>query len=202
MKYQTWTQQELDFLIQNYSTKGAKGCILFLQRPLNSIRAAAGRLHLKHPRPAFNKKEYIKKYRLLHKEECARKDHLRYLQNITKIKAQTRAYAKHQAQTNPYFRLSKNMRARIRDLLRTKNASKTRSTFELIGCNINELKLHLQSKFTDGMSWANYGKWHVDHIKPCSSFDLTQPDQQKLCFHFSNLQPLWAIDNLRKSNKV
>ena len=57
---------------------------------------------------------------------------------------------------------------------------------------------HKQGKFTDGMTWENYGKWHVDHIKPCSSFDLAQRDQQLICFHYTNLQPLWSADNARK----
>lgn len=51
------------------------------------------------------------------------------------------------------------------------------------------------------MSWENYGEWHIDHIKPCSSFDLSDPKQQKECFNYTNLQPLWAIDNLKKSYK-
>ena len=71
------------------------------------------------------------------------------------------------------------------------------------------LKQYLEKQFTKGMSWDNYGNpngdhtscWHIDHIKPCASFDLTQEDQQKECFHYTNLQPLWAIDNLKKGGK-
>ena len=72
-----------------------------------------------------------------------------------------------------------------------------------MGCNIDFLKKYIAKKFTKGMSWDNYGLygWHIDHIKPCSCFDLTKPEQQKLCFHYSNLQPLWAKDNISKSNK-
>ena len=67
-----------------------------------------------------------------------------------------------------------------------------------------DLKLHLENQFVDGMNWNNYGKngWHIDHIKPCASFDLTDPKQQKICFHYTNLQPLWAIDNLIKHSKL
>ena len=66
------------------------------------------------------------------------------------------------------------------------------------------LKQHLESQFKDGMSWNNHGVkgWHIDHIKPCASFDLTDPEEQKKCFHFSNLQPLWWIDNLKKKDKI
>ena len=72
-----------------------------------------------------------------------------------------------------------------------------------MGCSIEELKIHLEKQFRDGMSWNNYGMygWHIDHIKPCSAFDLTDLEQQKICFHYSNLQPLWAKENLSKGKK-
>ena len=78
------------------------------------------------------------------------------------------------------------------------------STKELIGCSLEELKIHLENQFTKGMNWKNYGRngWHIDHILPCASFDLTDLEQRKKCFHYTNLQPLWEIDNIRKSDKV
>jgi len=75
---------------------------------------------------------------------------------------------------------------------------KSKSTADLIGCSIDDLKSHLEKQFTDGMSWENYGDWHVDHIRPCCSFDMTDPEQQRECFNYTNLQPLWAKDNLAK----
>ena len=84
----------------------------------------------------------------------------------------------------------------------SKPARKTNRTMQLVGCNINALMAHIESRFTIGMTWANYGKWHIDHRIPCAVFDLSKPNQQRACFHFSNLQPLWATDNLRKSDKV
>ena len=72
---------------------------------------------------------------------------------------------------------------------------------ELVGCSIDELKKHLEIKFKKGMSWNNYGKWHVDHVVPVDFFDLTKIEEQKKCFHYSNLQPLWAQDNLKKGGK-
>jgi hypothetical protein len=79
-------------------------------------------------------------------------------------------------------------------------AKKSESTIELTGCTIDELRVHLSSLFLPGMTWDNYGKygWHIDHVKPCAAFDLTDPEQQKECFNYTNLQPLWAVDNLKK----
>lgn len=100
----------------------------------------------------------------------------------------------------PEFKILCNLRGRIRSAL--KNTRKSKTTKELLGCSIPSLKAHLESKFQPNMSWENYGKWHIDHIKPCSSFDLTDLNQQKQCFHHLNLQPLWAKDNLSKSDKT
>ena len=66
---------------------------------------------------------------------------------------------------------------------------------------IKFLWLHLKTKFKEGMTIKNYGDWHVDHIKPCASFDLTDAKQQMLCFNYTNLQPLWAKENLQKGKK-
>lgn len=76
-------------------------------------------------------------------------------------------------------------------------------TIDLLGCTISELRQHLENRFIGGMTWENHGLhgWHIDHIRPCASFDLTQPAQQRECFHYLNLQPLWAKDNMSKSAK-
>ena len=79
--------------------------------------------------------------------------------------------------------------------------SKSASTETLVGCSMDELRDHLESQFTDGMTWDNYGEWHVDHIKPCSMFDFSVDSHQFECFHYTNMQPLWAIDNYKKGNK-
>lgn len=81
---------------------------------------------------------------------------------------------------------------------------KSLHTEELIGCSMEYLRQHLEGQFTEGMAWDNYGKsgWHVDHIIPLSYFDLMDPEQQKRAWHYTNLQPLWAVDNLKKNNKI
>jgi Uri superfamily endonuclease len=96
-------------------------------------------------------------------------------------------------------RLKRNIRARLSCAISRK--IKQTSAIDGLGCSIEELKAHLESKFQLGMTWDNYGKWHIDHIKPLSSFDLTKLEEQLVACHYSNLQPLWAQDNLIKSNK-
>jgi hypothetical protein len=85
---------------------------------------------------------------------------------------------------------------------KSNNIYKTNKTFEIVGCTPQQLKEHIQLQFKDNMSWENYGYygWHIDHIIPLSSAN-TEKELYKLC-HFTNLQPLWAEDNLKKSNKM
>jgi hypothetical protein len=75
---------------------------------------------------------------------------------------------------------------------------KTFSSIEYIGCSIDDLKLHLEEQFTDGMNWENYGDWHIDHIKPLCSFDFSKEEELFYAWNYTNLQPLWAKDNLAK----
>ena len=72
---------------------------------------------------------------------------------------------------------------------------------KLVGCTTKQLAEHLERQFKEGMSWDNYGEWHVDHIRPCASFDLSDEGQQKECFHWRNLQPLWGIENIKKGDQ-
>ncbi|MBW8384249.1 MAG: hypothetical protein K0M69_17230 [Youngiibacter sp.] len=83
-----------------------------------------------------------------------------------------------------------------------KGESKSDATLDLIGCTPEHLRGHIESQFEDGMTWETYGRWHVDHIIPCSAFDLSNPVELKRCFNYKNLRPLWAEQNLRKSNKI
>lgn len=120
--------------------------------------------------------------------------------NKERSKEWHRKYANQKRKENEDYRLKSNLSKRIWKSL--KGINKSTTTIKLIGCNIKELKCHLESQFTEGMSWDNYGDWHVDHIIPCDAFDLKDKKQQKECFHYTNLQPLWAEDNLKKSNKL
>lgn len=121
-----------------------------------------------------------------------------------KYKARRREFARKYTnlkyKSNPGFRLKHNLRMRIYDALKRGIGAACTSTTELIGCTIPELKKYLESRFQEGMNWENYTRevWHVDHIKPCCTFDLSDPEQQKVCFHYTNLRPLWAKDNLSR----
>lgn len=110
------------------------------------------------------------------------------------------------ARTDIDYRIKLNLRRYVGDVMRRNviPAKKCKKTLDLLGCTIQEFKDHLASKFQKGMDWDNYGLygWHIDHIMPCASFDLSDPEQQKECFHFTNLQPLWAEDNLKKGSKI
>lgn len=124
------------------------------------------------------------------------------IKHCDKIKAYKREYY-HRTKTNPIVLLRSRIRVRLCMLMRRAITTKSRRAVELLGCSVESFKLYLESKFEPGMSWQNYGVhgWHIDHIVPVSLFDLTSPDHQKVCFHFSNLQPLWALDNIRKGAK-
>lgn len=104
---------------------------------------------------------------------------------------------------NINFKIRAQMSSRLNEVLSYKGVKKAAKTMALIGCGVLELKAWLESKFTDGMSWDNYGQfgWHIDHKRPCASFDLTNPEQQRECFHYTNLQPLWWRDNIIKGDK-
>jgi Prasinovirus endonuclease VII len=126
-----------------------------------------------------------------------------YLQN-PKNKKRKNERRRERYKTDIKYKLECNLRNRIR--IAIKRGFKSKTTINLLGCSLEYLKQHLESQFKPGMTWKNYGfgdnKWHIDHIKPCSSFDLSKPEEQCKCFNYKNLQPLWQHDNLTKSNKI
>lgn len=142
-------------------------------------------------------KEYQAKYRRENPEKLKELKAKYYQENCEKIHAYTRKRYKN----DENFRIAKLLRNRLCKSLKSQSAKKSKRTLELAGCRIDELWKHLEKQFKDGMTRQNQGEWHIDHIKPCSLFDLTDPEQQKECFNYKNLQPLWAIDNIKKGNK-
>lgn len=123
-----------------------------------------------------------------------------YLKNSDKIKESAKRYLYNRIETDIGFKILQRCRKRLWEAV--KNQRKAARTQELIGCTTEKLLKHLESKFTEGMTFENYGKWHVDHIIPCSKFDFSKEEEQKRCFNYTNLQPLWAHDNFAKHDKI
>jgi len=121
-----------------------------------------------------------------------------YLNNKKEAHEKIRIYSLNRRRRDPVFRMKNALRKRLSSSIRRHMGVKTEKTMYLTGCSMEFLKNHMQSMFCEGMSWVNYGKWHIDHIKPLAAFDLSNQDHQRQAFHFSNLQPLWAKDNLKK----
>lgn len=123
-----------------------------------------------------------------------------------KYKSYQREYARKRRSTDLNYALAHRMRNRIRTALlrRCRNARKVSSTTDYLGCDWDFLKNYIESKFTEGMSWERFfnQEIHIDHVKACSRFDLSLKSERSQCFHYTNLQPLWAKDNLSKSNKI
>lgn len=126
-------------------------------------------------------KEYHKNYRITHKEKI-------------------RADYKNRIENDINFRMRQILCKRLQRAV--KKEDRTQFTMDLLGCTIEEFRAYLESKFTEGMTWDNYGKqgWVIDHIIPCRSFDLTKIEEQKKCFNYKNMQPLWNTDNQKKSD--
>lgn len=132
------------------------------------------------------------------------------LKNKESLSEKRRRYENKRLADDPNFKIKKNLRIRINQAMHLNLKSK--STMDLLGCSIEDFKKHLSSQFYDivlkggevvKMSFENYGPrtWHIDHIKPCNQFDLSDPLQQKECFHYTNLRPLAWYDNLSRNKK-
>src|SRR5665213_2050276 len=119
-----------------------------------------------------------------------------------RYKARVNKWYLERYRTDLQFRIRKRLSGRLRDAIKARGGRKSSSIVDLIGCSLQKVVDILESKFKQGMTWGNHGSWHIDHIIPCAHFDLTQIEEQKKCFHYSNLQPLWAIENIVKSNKL
>jgi hypothetical protein len=150
---------------------------------------------------AKNRKKYNilgKEWRINNKEKInQRRIRMRKHDSSVSLKNHHKKYKE-----NIQYRISCTLRGRFRQAV--DNCYKSGSAIKLLGVPIDIFKIHIEQQFTKGMTWENYGLhgWHIDHIRPCASFDLTDPEQQKQCFHYTNLQPLWAEDNLKKSDRL
>jgi hypothetical protein len=136
---------------------------------------------------------------------CSRKCVMRGVYHRSKVTGTYKARVKKKL-SNPLYRIGKSHRNRIQELIRSRFMVKTGSSIKLLGCSGPHLKAHLESMFQPGMGWHNYGnkrhQWSVDHIIPISSFKLLDELEKAKCFHYSNLQPMWHVDNMAKGNKM
>ncbi len=140
-----------------------------------------------------NRKGYFKEYHAKLRRENIEKVRESSRKGIKKFYKKTKAV--------PKYIILRALRNRLGQALKAIKKEKSISTTNLLGCSIKEFKRYIELKFKNGMNWENYGKWHLDHIKPVAKFDLNNLEEQKKCFHYTNLQPLWAIENIKKGAK-
>jgi len=136
-----------------------------------------------------HRKQYLKEYRE---------------KNIDKIRENKRNYERTRKANDPIYKLINNFRTAIYQVLKENQVQKNGHYFDILKYSPENLIEHLESKFKDNMTWDNYGEWHVDHIKPISSFKITEIGDNEFmsCWSLDNLQPLWGDENIRKSNKL
>jgi hypothetical protein len=137
-------------------------------------------------------REYLRDYHTKWREE-----------NREPLNEYKRHYEKTKKDSDPAYKLACYTRTAIYTCLKERNIDKYKNTFDLLPYTLEELIGHLESKFKEGMTWENYGQWHVDHIKPMVSFDIKEPTDKSFqeCWSLSNLQPLWEHDNLSKGSR-
>ena len=148
-------------------------------------------------------KEYIKTWYEQNKEH--RKEYLKEYRekNIDNIRKTKRDYERNRKSRDPIYKLISNFRTAIYQVLKECNVEKNNHYFDILQYTPEELITHLELQFKDDMSWDNYGIWHVDHKLPITSFDIQEMGDKEFmsCWVLDNLQPMWGIENIRKSNK-
>ena len=131
-----------------------------------------------------------------------------YNNNKQKVIDRNREGSRKRRKQDPSFRIRETLAVRMRGALNGTN--KSANTQELLGCTPEQLRQHIESQWESWMTWDNYGvyksggtrTWHIDHIQPCASFDLTTEEGQRACFHYTNLQPLCAVANIKKGDNI
>ena len=149
--------------------------------------------------PALNDVQISKELRFTHGKVF----YVRHAYANPEFRAKTNDRLRKSWDNDIEFKLKKLISHRIRLSLRSQNSSKNQKAIHLLGCTIEAFRSYLEKQFEDGMNWSNFGQygWHLDHIRPCASFDLTNDEELADCFHYSNYQPMWAEENIKKSSK-
>jgi hypothetical protein len=159
-------------------------------------------------------KECVKKYQQENTDKIRGYDKKYYQENANRIKERRKQYRQENADkvretkkqyqnerrnSDPLYKMIHNLRRRVYSYCRAIKVNKSTRTKQMIGVDLTIFKSYMESKFQEGMTWENYGQWHIDHIKPLS---LATTEQEVVELnHYTNLQPLWAVDNIKKSNK-
>jgi len=145
-------------------------------------------------------REYSRAYRAANPERSRKAASDYYQRNKEKVRKRKAKYAKTRRTVDFEFKISSNLRTRM--YVAIKNDQKSGSAVRDLGCSVSYLKDWLELSWAKGMSWTNYGRvWHIDHIKPLALFDLTDRKQYLEAANYTNLQPLFALDNIRKGDK-
>lgn len=164
---------------------------------VNARVRRAGDPHYKEQHRRLSKKRYAS----IPAEVRRKERHDRYWSDPVKHRAANNARVKRYRDNNPHAKIAAACRRRVYRAVKG-IGRKSAKTVILLGCTFPELKLHIEQQFRNGMSWDNYGQWEIDHIRPCVSFDLSIADEQRACFHYSNLQPLRKAENRIKWSKT
>lgn len=127
--------------------------------------------------------------------EIVKRAKVRYAKKAT-VKANARY------NTDPHYRLTMLFRNRLNNLLRRRKIKKTFRSLKYLGCTTSDFREHLESLFKPGMTWSNHGEWHIDHIYPLNKVDFTDEEHLQKYLHYSNMQPLWARENILKRDKI
>lgn len=182
-----------------------KECRKLVEKPYNEKYRKKNRENIKLKNDLWLKnnpdymKKYHKEYNLKNREKITQRLKKWREKNREKYLEQLKIKKKEKYDNNLEYKLKHLLRSRINKILKFK---RNKSSIEILGCTTNDFIKHIESKFLEGMSWDNYGYygWHIDHIIPLSSVK-TEEELLKLC-HYTNLQPMWGIDNIKKSNKL
>ena len=147
----------------------------------------------KHKKWSEDKQEHLRKYHQKWREK-----------NIDKHREYKRKYEKHRKGTDPTYKLIANFRTAIYTVLKENDMNKYGHYFDILKYSPDELVVHLENQFTEGMTWNNYGKWHVDHRLPIASFKFQEVGDNEFmrCWELNNLQPMWGIENIIKGDNI
>ena len=150
--------------------------------------------------PEYRKKKLAKKRAYRHRKKLGIKLPRPPRQTYEERKAKLRKYQRKRRQNDPNYRIRCSLRSQMWGFLKGK-IKKSRMR-KLVGISAEEFRQHIEAQFLEGMTWDNYGQWHIDHIVPCESFDLTDAEKQRECFHYTNVQALWGQENESKGSTI